>query len=413
MTNPQVSKPGASAVSTAVILVIVAGCAIALLQFGPRSALGMFLTPMTETRGWTREIFSLAIALQNLLWGAGQPVAGAIADRYGTARVLAIGGVLYAAGLWVTAWAPDPLWLNIGAGLMVGIGMSACSFALVLAAFGRIVTPQMQSIAFGIGTAAGSFGQFLFAPLGQGLITNYGWQQALVIMGVLMLAIPVLAVALKGKPASTPDALGREQSLTQALVEAFGHKSFVLLVAGFFVCGFHVAFITTHLPPYITDLGLSPALGAWSLALIGLFNIFGSLASGVIGGRYPKPVFLSLIYVGRAIAIAIFVLMPATPASVLIFASVMGLLWLSTVPPTSGLVAIMFGPRYLATLFGFVFFSHQAGAFLGVWLGGALYDRYQSYDVVWWLGVALGLFAAIVHWPIREAPARPAPVPAQ
>lgn len=387
----------------AIAFVIASGCLIALVSFGPRSAMGLFLAPMTEAHGWSREVFALAIAIQNLLWGAGQPVAGALADRYGTARVLALGALLYAAGLWVSAWAPSPLWLNLGAGVLMGLGMAAASFTIVLAAFGRIVTPAQRSLAFGIGTAAGSFGQFLFAPLGQSLIATHGWQQGLAIMGAFLLVIPVLAIALRGKPEHVAGA-GREQSLIEALVEAFGYRSFVLLVLGFFVCGFHVAFITTHLPPYITDLGLDPSLGAWALALIGLFNIVGSLASGVIGGRYSKPVFLSLIYFARAIIIAAFVLLPPGPVTVLVFAGAMGLLWLSTVPPTSALVAIMFGPRYMATLFGFVFFSHQAGAFLGVWLGGLLYDLYQSYDVVWWLGVALGLFAAIVHWPIKERP---------
>jgi MFS family permease len=387
-------------------VVIVAGCVISLISFGPRSALGLFLTPMTEARGWSREIFALAIALQNVIWGAGQPVAGAIADRYGTARVLVAGGFLYAAGLAVTAWAPSPLWLNIGAGAMVGLGMAAASFSIVLAAFGRAVTPRRRSMAFGVGTAAGSFGQFLFAPLGQGLIQTVGWQQALYVMAAMMLAVPVLAFALAGKPATPAAGMGRDQSMTEALAEAFGYRSFVLLVAGFFVCGFHVAFITTHLPPYINDIGLDPALGAWAIAIIGLFNVFGSLASGAIAGHYSKPVFLSLIYFSRAVAIALFILLPASPASVLLFSAAMGLLWLSTVPPTSGLVAIMFGPRYMATLFGFVFFSHQVGAFLGVWLGGRLYDQYQSYEVVWWLGVALGIFAAIVHWPIREQPVK-------
>jgi predicted MFS family arabinose efflux permease len=290
--------------------------------------------------------------------------------------------------------------------VLIGLGMAASSFAIVLAAFGRAVAPHRRSIAFGIGTAAGSFGQFLFAPLGQGLIEQIGWQQALLVMGAMMLAVPVLAFALAGKPATPAAGMGRDQSMTEALAEAFGYRSFVLLVAGFFVCGFHVAFITTHLPPYINDIGLDPALGAWAIAIIGLFNVFGSLASGAIAGHYSKPVFLSLIYFSRAVAIALFILLPASPASVLLFSAAMGLLWLSTVPPTSGLVAIMFGPRYMATLFGFVFFSHQVGAFLGVWLGGRLYDQYQSYEVVWWLGVALGIFAAIVHWPIREQPVK-------
>ncbi|MCB1437670.1 MAG: MFS transporter [Rhodobiaceae bacterium] len=387
-----------------VTLVIVAGCIISAMSFGPRSAMGLFFTPITEARGWSREIFALAIAIQNVVWGAGQPMAGAIADRYGTARVLVGGAMLYAAGLALTAWAPTPLWLHLGAGVLIGLGVASCSFTIVLAAFGRFVTPERRSVAFGIGTAAGSFGQFLFAPLGQHLIEAAGWQQALTLLGVMMLAIPLLAVALMGKPQGGPDASGRDQSIFEAISEAFGYRSFVLLVAGFFVCGFQLAFVTTHLPPYLSDIGLDPALGAWAIALIGLFNIVGSLASGYIAGRHSKPVFLSLIYLARAVVIALFVLLPPSPVTVLVFSASLGLLWLSTVPPTSGLVAVMFGPRYLATLFGFVFFSHQVGAFLGVWLGGRLYDMYQSYDVVWWLGVALSIFAAIVHWPIREQP---------
>jgi predicted MFS family arabinose efflux permease len=247
-------------------------------------------------------------------------------------------------------------------------------------------------------------GQFLFAPLGQTLIQTFGWAEALVILAAMMLAIPVLAVALAGRSDAAGHAV-REQSLKEALGEAFGHRSFLLLTAGFFVCGFHVAFITVHLPAFIVDRGLDPRIGAWALALIGLFNVIGSLASGWIGQSYPKPIFLALIYLVRAVAITLFVLFPVTPVTVLAFAATIGLLWLSTVPPTSGLVAIMFGPKHLAMLMGIVFFSHQVGSFLGVWLGGRLYDTTGSYDVVWWLGVALGVFAAIVHWPIREAPA--------
>jgi MFS family permease len=401
-TTARSSSP-VRAAAVALPVVIVAGCLISLLSFGPRSIMGLFLAPMTDAREWSREIFALSIAIQNIMWGIGQPIAGAIADRYGSGRVLAGGGVIYAAGLALMAWAPDPLWLNVSAGLMIGIGMAAASFSIVLAAFSRRVPPEKRSIVFGVGTAAGSMGQFLFAPFGQTLIASFGWGQALVILAVVMLAIPVLALALAGRP-STTEAM-REQTMGQALGEAFLHRSYVLLTAGFFVCGFHVAFITTHLPPYIVDKGLDPRIGAWSLALIGLFNVVGSLASGVIGQSYSKPIFLSLIYLSRAIAIAVFVLLPATPFSVLVFAAVIGLLWLSTVPPTSGLVAIMFGPKHLGMLMGIVFFSHQVGAFLGVWLGGRLYDQTGSYDVVWWIGVALGIFAAVVHWPIQERPA--------
>jgi MFS family permease len=397
-------------IARALPLVILAGCLIALFSNGPRSAMGLFLAPMTEARGWSRETFALAIALQNLVWGIGQPIAGAFADRYGSGRVLAAGGVLYAAGLALMAWAPTPLWLNLSAGVLMGLGIAAGSFYLVLAAFGKRVQPERRTIVFGIATAAGSLGQFLFAPIGQALIGSFGWAQALVILGALMLAIPVFAIALAGRPGAAGEVI-REQTLRQALGEALSHRSYLLLTAGFFVCGFHVAFITTHLPAYLVDRGISPTVGAWALALIGLFNVVGSIGSGFLGQSYSKPALLSLIYLGRAIAIALFLILPITPTTVLLFAAAIGLLWLSTVAPTSGLVAIMFGPRYMATLTGVVFLSHQVGAFLGVWLGGRLYDQTGSYDVIWWLSVALGIFAAVVHWPIQERAAyRPVPV---
>ena len=385
--------------------IIVCGCLLSMISFGPRSALGLFLTPMTEAREWTRETFALSLAIQNLLWGAGQPVAGMLADKFGTARILASGAVFYGLGLFLMAWAPSPIWLNISAGVMVGIGIAFASFALVLATFGRVVSPTKRSMAFGVGTASGSFGQFVFAPLGQGLIDYIGWQQSLIIMGSLVLVIVFLAIPLRGKSnTGTPKSNQSQQSMKQAIIEAFGYQSFVLLFFGFFVCGFHVAFIGVHLPAYIADLGEDPSWGAWALALIGMFNIIGSLISGYISGRYSKAIILSLLYLTRSIVILLFILLPISPVSILIFASAIGLLWLSTVPPTSGLVAVMFGPRYMATLFGFVFFSHQIGSFLGIWLGGKLFDQYGNYDVIWWLAIALGIFAAIVHWPIKDAP---------
>lgn len=404
-SQPLSNPPGSSGVPmTALWLVIVCGCLISLLSFGPRSVLGLFLVPMTETQGWSREIFALSLAIQNLMWGIGQPFAGAVADRYGTGRVLALGGLVYAGGLVLMAWAPTPAWLNVSAGLMIGLGMAAASFSIVLAAFGRRVPPEKRPMVFGIGTAAGSMGQFLFAPMGRAFIADYGWEQALILLGVIMLAIPVLAFALRGRSDQSAAAdFIKDQTLTQAVSQAFAHRSYVLLVIGFFVCGFHVAFITAHLPAYLEDLGMDPTLGAWSLALIGLFNVIGSLASGVIAGKYSKPIFLALIYLARAAIIALFLILPISPLTVLVFSATMGLLWLSTVPPTSALVAIMFGPKYMATLMGIVFFNHQLGAFLGVWLGGRLYDTTGSYDVVWYLGIALGILAAIVHWPIREA----------
>ncbi|MCX2723752.1 MFS transporter [Roseibium salinum] len=386
-------------------LVIACGCLIALISFGPRSAMGLFFQPMTEARDWNREIFALAIAIQNLMWGIGQPVAGMMADRFGTWKTMTIGAVLYAAGLILMIDATSAVALHVSAGVLIGLGIAFSSFSLVLASFGRAVTPAQRSLAFGIGTASGSLGQFLFAPLGGALIANIGWQDTLIVFTGLIALVPFLAIALKGKseyPKGGNPA--HDQKLMSAMAEAFGTRGFILLTLGFFVCGFHVAFITVHLPPYIADLGLDPAWGATAIALIGLCNVVGSLASGYIGGRYSKPMFLSLIYIGRAIAIFAFIMLPVTPVSVLVFSGVMGLLWLSTVPPTSGLVAVMFGPRYMATLFGFVFLSHQIGAFLGVWLGGRLYDETGSYDAIWWCGIALGIFAAIIHWPIEEKP---------
>lgn len=386
-------------------LVIICGCLIALLSFGPRSAMGFFFQPMTEARDWSRELFALAIAIQNLVWGAGQPFAGMMADRYGTWKTMTLGAVLYALGLYLMVDAETPVALHVSAGILIGLGIAFSSFSLVIAAFGRVVTPEQRSLAFGIGTASGSMGQFLFAPMGTSLIANFGWQDTLIVFSGMMLLIPFLAIALKGKPDnSSASPAVANQKMTSAIAEAFGTRGYILLTFGFFVCGFHVAFITVHLPPYIADLGLDPTWGATAIALIGLFNIIGSLASGYIGGKYSKPIFLSLIYLARAVVITIFILVPVTPLTVLVFSAMMGLLWLSTVPPTSGLVAVMFGPRYMATLFGFVFFSHQVGSFLGVWLGGKLYDETGSYDAIWWVGIALGLFAAVVHWPIKEQP---------
>ncbi|WP_153770942.1 MFS transporter [Labrenzia sp. CE80] len=396
-------------------LVIVCGCVIALLSFGPRSAMGLLFQPMTEARDWSREIFALAIAIQNLMWGIGQPIAGMSADRFGTWKTMTVGALLYAAGLLMMADAESVVALQLSAGVLIGLGIAFSSFSLVLAAFGRIVTPAQRSLAFGIGTASGSLGQFIFAPLGNGLIATVGWQQTLIFFAGLITIIPLMAIALKGKASgqsTSPEV--SNQTLKAAISEAFGTRGFILLTFGFFVCGFHVAFITVHLPPYIADLGLDASWGAIALALIGLCNIVGSLASGYIGGRWSKPIFLSCIYLARAVVITLFLIFPASPLTVLLFSGAMGLLWLSTVPPTSGLVAVMFGPRYMATLFGFVFLAHQIGSFLGVWLGGKLYDETGSYDMIWYVSIALGIFAAAVHWPIEEKPVpRLANVPAE
>ncbi|PWK75651.1 MFS transporter [Aminobacter sp. AP02] len=386
-------------------LIIICGCLIAALTFGPRSAMGFFQLPMLAEKGWDRTTFGLAMAIQNLCWGLGQPIFGAIADKFGSWRVLTLGAVLYALGLYLMAHADSAAMLHLSGGVLVGLGVAAGSFSIVLAAFARNTNPQNRSMVFGIGTAAGSAGMFIFAPISQGLIDAYGWSDTLVYMSIAMLVIPVLAIPLVGNARSGKvSQVEIEQTLGQALSEAFGHKSYLLLVSGFFVCGFQVAFITAHFPAYIRDIGIDARYAVIALALIGFFNVIGSLASGIIGQKYSKPHFLAWIYIARSVLVTAFLLLPQTPTSVVVFAIIMGLLWLSTVPPTNGLVAIMFGTRHLGMLGGIVFFSHQIGSFLGVWLGGYLYDHFGSYDPVWWLGVILGLFAAAVHWPIKERP---------
>ncbi len=386
-------------------IIIASGCLIAAMGFGPRSAMGFFQLPMLTETGWDRTTFGLAMAIQNLMWGLGQPVFGAIADRFGTWRVISAGGIMYAAGLLMMAHPTTPVMLHVGGGILIGLGVAGSSFGLVLAAFARNVAPEKRSFVFGMGTAAGSAGMFLFAPISQGMIDVLGWSDTLIWLGAAMLIIPILAIPLRGNATSgsepQPDF---RQTIGQALREALGHSSYVLLVTGFFVCGFQVSFITAHFPAYISDIGIEAKFAVLGIALIGFFNIIGSLASGVIGQRYSKPAFLTLLYLGRSAAITAFLLLPQTPASVIVFSVVIGLLWLSTVAPTNALVAVMFGTRHLGLLGGIVFFSHQMGSFLGVWLGGYLYDRLGSYDPVWWLGVALGLFAAVVHWPIHERP---------
>jgi MFS family permease len=385
-------------------LLIACGCMIAALTFGPRSAMGFFQLPMLAEKGWDRTTFGLAMAIQNLAWGLGTPVFGALADKYGTWRVLALSGIMYATGLVMMAWADSVAMLNIGGGVLVGLGVASGSFGIVLAAFARNVPAERRSFVFGLGTAAGSAGMFLFAPLSQGLISSFGWHDTLVAMSVMMLVVPILAIPLRGNSSSGIATASFEQTLPQALREALSHRSYLLLTSGFFVCGFQVAFITAHFPAYIADIGIEARYAVIALALIGFFNIIGSLSAGWIGQRYSKPMFLVWIYIGRSVLVAAFLLLPKTPASVVVFSILMGLLWLSTVPPTNSLVAIMFGTRHLGLLGGIVFLSHQIGSFLGVWLGGYLYDRLGSYDPVWWLGVVLGLFAAAVHLPIQEKP---------
>ena len=409
------SLPTPSAIAAAgwrtPVLIIGFGCLISLMSFGPRSSLGFFLTPMSSANHWGRDVFGFALALQNLLWGIGQPIAGMIADRYGSARVLCAGGLMYAVGLALMSQAASAPLLDVSAGVLIGFGLSGTSFMVVLAAFGKLLPPEWRSRAFGFGTAAGSFGQFLFSPIAVALMDGFGWQQTLLIFGASTLAILPASLALTtltadGKGAAT-------QSLRSALGEAFAHRSYLLLVAGFFTCGFQLAFITVHMPSYLIDRGLSAQVGGWTLASIGLFNIVGSITSGWLGDRMPKRYLLSFIYFIRAAAILVFISFPVTPFSCIAFGSVMGLMWLSTVPPTNGIIALMFGTRWLATLAGFAFFSHQVGGFLGVWLGGIVFERTGSYNPVWWLAILLGVLSALINMPIVEKPvARIAPVSA-
>lgn len=385
------------------IIVIVAGCLIAAVGFGARSALGLFLDPMTQDRGWSRETFGLALALQNLFWGLGLPVAGALADKLGAARVIMAGSVVYAVGLYLMGTVDTASMLYWSAGILCGLGIAFSAFSLALAAMVKVVGPERRSIILGLGTAAGSFGQVVFSPLSQGLIQSVGWASTLSLLALCVLFMLPLAYALPAVTKAEREG-AVDQSLRDAMSEAFSHRGFVLLTTGFFVCGFHVAFITVHFPAYVRDLGLDPAIGAWSISLIGLFNILGSFLAGFVGQRFSKKLGLSVIYTLRAVLITALLLLPKTPLVVLCFAAAMGVLWLSTVPLTTGIIAQVFGVRYMATLFGVVFLSHQVGSFLGVWLGGVLYDATGSYDGMWWAGVILGLLAALIHLPINERP---------
>jgi MFS family permease len=445
-----------------------------MVGFGPRSTLGFFLTPMSHDQGWGREVFALSVAIQTLLYGAAQPFSGAIADRFGTVRVIIAGTLLYAAGIFMMAHASTPETLFLSSGVLIGFGLSGCSFNLVLSSFGKLLPESWRSLAFGAGTASGSFGQFLFSPLAVGLIDTLGWRTTLeVFAGLLLLIVPLaFAIATPRSDAAQTSvrslrqdesqtslrSLGKDESQTsvrslrqddsqtsvrslrqddpqasvssprtaeaapsatqiqnykQALAEALGHRSYILLVLGFFTCGFQLGFVTLHLPSYLIDRGLSAEVGGWTLGVIGLFNIVGAMTSGWLGGRMPKRYILAVIYFARALAVVFLITLPASPAVALIYGAATGLLWLSSVPPTAGLVAVMFGTRWMAMLFGIAFFSHQVGGFLGVYLGGLLYEHTGSYDIVWWLGVLFGVLSAVINLPIVEKPvARLAMAPA-
>jgi predicted MFS family arabinose efflux permease len=384
---------------------IATACLILLLSFGYRAGFGLFVKPITEANGWGREIISIALAVQNLFWGIIAFFAGGLADRFGNVKVVIAGTLLYALGMVLMPGVESPWGLNVSAGILVGAGIAGTSFGIILPAMARAVGPERQQWALGLGTAAGSIGQFAIVPIAQMLIDAYGWGTTLNILAGSALVMAVLAMPLAPYSGRQPSAQPvKEQTVPEALQEAVHYRSFLLLVMGFFVCGFHVAFITAHMPAFITDLGFDPKVGAWSISIIGLCNVFGAYLSGIVSSRMSMRYLLVFIYSARAVVITLFLLIPFSLISVLVFSAAMGFLWLATVPPTTGLVTLMFGTRYMAMLYGIVFFGHQVGSFIGVWLGGWLYDHRGSYDMVWWLGVALGVMAASVHWRMSEQP---------
>ncbi|MBX9959215.1 MAG: MFS transporter [Burkholderiaceae bacterium] len=386
--------------------VLICGAMIVTLSMGIRHGFGLWLQPVTQTQGWTRETFAFAMAIQNLTWGFAGIFAGMLADRYGAFKVIIGGAILYALGLIGMAHAPTPLMFALSCGVLIGMAQAGTTYAVIYGVIGRNVSMEKRSWAMGVAAAAGSFGQFLMVPVEGWLISGLGWQQALVALGMAALLIVPLAWGLHESSFASGTPPKREQSILQALREAFAYPSFQLLMAGYFVCGFQVVFIGVHMPSYLKDHGLSPQVASYSLALIGLFNVFGTYAAGTLGQRLAKRKILAFIYFSRAIAIALFLLAPLTPLSVYIFSAVMGVLWLSTVPPTNAIVAQIFGVAHLSMLGGFVFFSHQIGSFMGVWLGGYLYDKTGSYDIVWYIAIALGVAAALINLPVREAAIR-------
>lgn len=393
-----------------VFQVLACGAAIVALSMGVRHGFGLWLQPLTQTREWPRETYALAIAIQNISWGIAGIFAGMVADRFGAFRVLVLGALFYALGLVGMALAGTPLLLMLSSGVMVGVAQAGTTYAVVYGVIGRNVPAERRSWAMGVTAAAGSFGQFLMVPVEGHLISSLGWQEALGVLGMAVLLIAPLAWGLRepylaGDQASKP----REQSIFQALQEAFGYRSFQLLMAGYFVCGFQVVFIGVHMPSYLKDHGLPPQVASYALALIGLFNVVGTYAAGALGQRFEKRFILAFIYFARAVVISLFIWAPLSPASVYVFSAVMGVLWLSTVPATNAAIAQIFGVAHLSMLSGFVFLSHQIGSFLGVWLGGFMYDRTGSYDLVWYIAIALGVFAGLVNLPVKEAAIERAP----
>ncbi|EAR08824.1 MFS transporter [Reinekea blandensis] len=388
--------------------VMFAACALLMLSFGYRAGFGLFMQPLSQANGWGREVMSLALAVQNLAWGVIAVFAGGLADRFGNLKVLLVGVLLYVTGMAGMAWVTSPLGIILTAGVLVGGGVAGTAFGIVLPAMVRAVPEDKRGWALGVGTAAGSFGQFLVVPIMQQLIEWFEVIPAIKVLAVSAFAMAILAIPLAPySGASEAPADEVPQSMLRILKKALGSRSYTLLTFGFFVCGFHVAFITVHMPGYVVDLGFAPSVGAWSISLIGLCNVIGAYVAGVKSGRLPRHYILVFIYSARVVAISLFLLLPVSLASILIFSASMGFLWLATVPPTSGLVSVLFGTRYMAFLYGIVFLSHQLGSFIGVWLGGYLYETTGSYNGIWIAGIVLGLVAAVLHWPIQEKDERP------
>ena len=384
--------------------VLICGAAIVTLSMGIRHGFGLWLQPITQSQGWGRQEFGFAMAIQNISWGFMGIFAGMVADKFGAFRVIALGAVVYSVGLLGMAWATDPWMFALFTGVIIGTAQAGTTYAVIYGVIGRNVPIERRSWAMGVAAAAGSFGQFLMVPVEGLLISQMGWQTALVILAAAAMLIIPLAWGLREPALNAPGQVKRDQTIAQALKEAFKYPSFQLLMAGYFVCGFQVVFIGVHMPSYLKDHGLAPQVASYALALIGLFNVFGTYIAGTLGQKMAKKNILAFIYIARSVAIMLFLLAPLTPTSVYVFSGVMGLLWLSTVPPTNAAVAQIFGISHLSMLSGFIFFSHQIGSFMGVWLGGYLYDKTGSYDIVWYLAIALGVFAALVNLPVRESP---------
>ncbi len=399
----------ASPLRLSALQVLACGALIVTLSMGIRHGFGLWLQPITQAQGWTRETFSFALAIQNLSWGVFGIFAGMAADRFGAFRVLIGGAVAYALGLAGMALSTSSLGFALTTGVLIGAAQAGTTYAVIYGVIGRQIPAEKRSWAMGVAAAAGSFGQFLMVPVEGWLISNFGWQQALLFLSAAVLLVMPLAMGLREPGFASGAPAKREQTIAQALREAFRYRSFQLLMAGYFVCGFQVVFIGVHMPSYLKDNGLSPQVASYALALIGLFNVIGTYAAGVLGQRLAKRHILAFIYFARAAVIAVFLIAPLSPMSVYVFSAVMGLLWLSTIPPTNAVVAQIFGVAHMSMLGGFIFFSHQIGSFLGVWLGGVLYDQTGSYNIVWYLSIALGIFAGLVNLPVRETPIVRAP----